>query len=175
MSIEQTVLALSKLRQERHGDERLKQRRGRALSSEHVAPDGAWVVFDGSSSINMALLTELSQSLIPLRTAKNRIRQVLPGRQLRRPPGTHRGGQPLQSEARNAKNAPESTICGVLRKWPAPTGSMPWLIPISSPRSAPRRVGRTNLRSDALRLLRSPPPCELPPPHPSRKRRCRSE
>jgi len=72
MSIAQTVLALSKLRQERHGDERLKQRRGRALSSEHAAPDEAWVVFDGSSSINTALLTELSRSLIPLRTARSR-------------------------------------------------------------------------------------------------------
>src|ERR1039458_7428997 len=29
---------------------------------------------------------------------------------------THRRGQRLQSEARNAKKAPESTICGVLRK-----------------------------------------------------------
>ena len=27
---------------------------------------------------------------------------------------------------------------------------MPWLVPISTPRSAPGRVGRTNLRSDAL-------------------------
>jgi hypothetical protein len=33
---------------------------------------------------------------------------------------------------------------------PAPTGSVPWLVLISNPGSAPRRVGRTNLRSDAL-------------------------
>src|ERR1039457_3888017 len=72
MSIAQTVLALSKVRPARHGDEGFKQRRGRALSSEHAAPDGAWVVFDGSSSINMALLTELSRSLIPLRIATSR-------------------------------------------------------------------------------------------------------
>src|ERR1039458_8774389 len=69
-------------------------------------------------------------------------------------PKTHRRGQPLHSEARNAKNAPESAICGVLPDRPAPTGSVLWLVPISNPRSAPRRVGRTNLRSDALRLDR---------------------
>ena len=144
MSIAQTVLALSKLHQQRHGDERLKQRRGRALSSEHAAPDGAWVVFDGSSSINMALLTELSRSLIPLRTAKNRIRQVLPGHQSRRPPGTHRRGQPLQSRALNAKEAPETAICGVQPTRPAPTGSVNWLVSVSNPRSAPRTAGRSN-------------------------------
>jgi hypothetical protein len=66
---------------------------------------------------------------------------VLPGSQSRRRPETHRQGQPLQSEARNAKNAPESTICGVLPDRPAPTGSVLWLVPISNPRSAPRRVG----------------------------------
>jgi hypothetical protein len=96
-----------------------------------------------------------------------------PGSQSRRCPEAHRRGQPLQSEACNAKNPPESAICGVLRKWSTTTGSVPWLVPISSPRSAPRRVGLTNLRSDALRLWRSPPPCGSPPPHPSRKRpRC---
>ena len=63
-------------------------------------------------------------------------------------PETHRRGQQLQSEARNAKNTPESAICGVLRKRPTPTGSVLWLVPISNPRSAPRRVGRTNLPSD---------------------------
>src|ERR1035437_2991137 len=83
----------------------------------------------------------------------------LPGSQSRRRPETHRRGQPLQSEARSAKNAPESAICGVLPYRPAPTGSVLWLVPISNPRSAPRRVGRTNLPSDALRLWRSPPPC----------------
>src|ERR1022692_1271816 len=78
------------------------------------------------------------------------IRQVLPGSQSRRRPETHRHGQPLQSEARSAKNAPESAICGVLPYRPTPTGSVLWLIPISNPRSAPRRLGRTILRSDAL-------------------------
>src|ERR1035437_4205743 len=77
-----------------------------ALNSSHAAPDGAWRAIWGSCSINIALLTELAQSLIPAKTALNRIRQVLPGCQSRRPPGTHRRGQPLQSEARNAKNAP---------------------------------------------------------------------
>jgi hypothetical protein len=45
----------------------------------------------------------------------------------------------LQSEARNAKNAPESAICGVLRERSATIGSVLWLVPISFPRSAPRR------------------------------------
>jgi len=90
------------------------------------------------------------------------IRRVLPGRQSRRCPEAHRQGQPLQSGARNAKNAPESAICGVLLNRPAPTGSGAWLVPISSPRSAPRRVGRTNLRSDALSV--DPFICSPPPP-----------
>ena len=83
-------------------------------------------------------------------------------------PEAHRRGQPLQSEARGAKNAPESAICGVLPNGPARTGSVSWLVPISNPRSAPRRVGRTNIPSDALRLWGSPPPCGSPPPHPFR-------
>jgi hypothetical protein len=78
------------------------------------------------------------------------IRQVLPGRQSRRPPRTHRRGQPFQSGASNAKNAPESAICGVLPNRPTPTGCGPWLVPISIPGSAPRRVRRTNLRSDPV-------------------------
>ena len=56
----------------------------------------------------------------------------------------------MQSEARSAKTAPESTIGGVLPSRLAPTGSVLWLVPISFPESAPRRVSRTNLRSDAL-------------------------
>jgi hypothetical protein len=48
----------------------------------------------------------------------------------------HRRGQPLQSEAPNAKTAPESAICGVLRKRLTPTGSVLWLIPIPLPKSA---------------------------------------
>jgi hypothetical protein len=42
----------------------------------------------------------------------------------------------MQSEARSAKNAPESAICGVLPYRPAPTGSVVWLVPISNPRRA---------------------------------------
>jgi hypothetical protein len=42
----------------------------------------------------------------------------------------------MQSEARNAKNAPECAICGVLPYRPAPTGCVLWLVPISNPRSA---------------------------------------
>src|ERR1035441_3739219 len=71
---------------------------------------------------------------VPPETAKNRIRQVLPGSQSRRCPEAHRRGQRLQSEARNAKNAPESAICGVLPYRPAPTGCVLWLVPISNPR-----------------------------------------
>ena len=74
------------------------------------------------------------------------IRQVLPGSQSRRCPEAHRRGQPLQSEARNAKNSPESAIGGAVPNRPAPTGSVFWLVPISFPRSAPRRGRRTNLR-----------------------------
>jgi hypothetical protein len=55
------------------------------------------------------------------------------------------------------KNAPESTIRGVLRRRSTTTGSGVWLGPISSPKSAPRRVGRTNVRSYALPLGLSRP------------------
>ena len=83
------------------------------------------------------------------------------GSQSRRCPEAHRRGQPLQSEARSAKNAPESAICGVLPNRPAPTGSVLWLVPISFPRSAPRRVGWTNL---PLSDCRPPPPCRAEAP-----------
>ena len=63
-------------------------------------------------------------------------------------PEARRRGQPMHSEARNAKNTPECPICGVLPNGPPPTGSVLWLVPISFPRSAPRRAGRTNLQSD---------------------------
>ena len=43
-----------------------------ALNQTHVAPNGAWTVFRGSWSIDMALLTDLSRILIPLETAENR-------------------------------------------------------------------------------------------------------
>ena len=66
------------------------------------------------------------------------IRQILPGPQSHRWPGARRRGQPLHSEARNAKNTPECPICGVLPNGPTPTGSVLWLVPISFPRSAPR-------------------------------------
>ena len=72
--------------------------------------------------------------------------QVLPRRHSRPCAKPHRRGQPLQSGARNAKNAPESAICGVLRKRSPTTGSMPWVVPISNPRTTPRRVRLTNLR-----------------------------
>src|ERR1035437_2899502 len=129
-----------------------------ALNSNHADPDGAWMAFGGSCSINMALLTELFQSLIPPETVFGRFflganRAVLLE--------THRGSQPLQSEPRNAKSAPESAICGVLPNRPAPTGSVVWRVPISNPRSAPRRVGRTNLRPDALPALPLPWPTML--------------
>ena len=71
----------------------------------------------------------------------------------------------MQSGARNAKEAPESAICGVLRTRPAPTGSVNLLVPVSNPRSAPRRAGgRTNLRSDACcePLLREMAPNSSP-------------
>jgi hypothetical protein len=61
-------------------------------------------------------------------------RHVLPGRQSRPCPRTHRGGQPLRTEAVNAENAPESAIGGVLRMRSAPTGSVLWLVPIPRPR-----------------------------------------
>jgi len=51
------------------------------------------------------------------------------GPKSRRCPEAHRRGQPLHSEAGNAKNAPESTICGVPRKRSTTTGSGPWLAP----------------------------------------------
>jgi hypothetical protein len=59
-------------------------------------------------------------------------------RQSRRRPETHPRGQPLQSEAAYAKNAPENAIPGVRQKTTAPTGSVLWLVPIPRPRSAPR-------------------------------------
>ena len=77
-------------------------------------------------------------------------RQVLPGSRSRRRPETHGRGQPLQFGARNAKNVPESAICSVRRKRPTTTGSVVWLVPISTPRSALHRVRRANLPSDAL-------------------------
>jgi hypothetical protein len=72
MSIAAIVLALTKLRQERHGNWRCISRRDQGLNYKHAAPNGAWGTFWGSTSINMALLTELSQTRIPPKAAKNR-------------------------------------------------------------------------------------------------------
>jgi hypothetical protein len=103
----------------------------------------------------------------------------LPGSQSRRRPDTHRRGQPLQSEARNAKNAPESAICGVLPDRPAPTGSVfGW-----SQFPIPEALAST-CRRPCLSPLPVLAPCSgfsfqlsafqhlasLVPPHPSRKR-----
>ncbi len=60
----------------------------------------------------------------------------------------------MHSLARNAKNAPESTICGALRKRLTPTGSMLWLIPISIPKYAASQ-GRPDQSKD-----REPTPAE---------------
>ena len=80
----------------------------------------------------------------------------------RRPPGTHRGGQPLQSGARNAKNAPASTICGVLPNRPAPTGRVPWLVPISNPRTGDGSNRRLELEPCASWLeVKGPANCVL--------------
>ena len=72
MSIAETVLDCKKLRQERHGNERCQHRCGKALNRSHGAPDGAGMVFGGSGSITMALLTELSRISSPPKTAKKR-------------------------------------------------------------------------------------------------------
>ena len=47
MSIEQTVLAPSKLRQERHGEEDSIHTIGRTLNPKHAASDGTWVAYRG--------------------------------------------------------------------------------------------------------------------------------
>jgi hypothetical protein len=60
--------------------------------------------------------------------------QVLPGSKSRRCPVAHRRGQLLHSEAPNAKNAPESAICGVLRKRLTTTGSVLVRVWFSIPR-----------------------------------------
>ena len=67
MSIAQTVLAPSKLRQERHVSSLTRGRAGVCGAQPHAAPDGAWMGFRGACSINMALLTELSRSPIRLK------------------------------------------------------------------------------------------------------------
>ena len=71
MSIAQNLLAPSKLRQERHVSSLTRGQDGVCGAHLHAAPDGAWMVFRDLSSINMALLAELSRSSIPLKIAKN--------------------------------------------------------------------------------------------------------
>jgi hypothetical protein len=73
MSIAQNALAPSKLRLERQVLNLTGGRDGVYGAHPHAAPDGAWLMFRGSSSINMALLAELSRSTIPVKTAKNRL------------------------------------------------------------------------------------------------------
>jgi hypothetical protein len=64
MFIAATFLAWHKLRQERHGVSLCKHLGRLALNQNHAAPDGAWKVFWGSFSIDMALLTELCLTTI---------------------------------------------------------------------------------------------------------------
>jgi hypothetical protein len=45
---------------------------GSALPQRYAAPDGAWSVLRHPSAIDMALLTELFQGPIPLKTARSR-------------------------------------------------------------------------------------------------------
>ena len=105
---------------------------------------------------SIARQTDISVTLLRLMCYAG-IRQVLPGFQSRRCPDAHQRGQPLKSGALNAKNAPESTICGVHQKRSHTTCSMLLLVPISFPRTAPCRASRTNLPSDALWSRRFPP------------------
>ena len=63
----------------------------------------------------------------------------------RRCPRPHLRGQPLQSGAPNAKHAPKSAICGVLRKRSTTTGSVPWWGPVSFPGNAPRRADQSTV------------------------------
>ena len=57
-------------------------------------------------------------SAAPSRQVNPEASQVLSRRHSRPCAKPHRRAQPLQSEARSAKNAPESTICGVLPNRP---------------------------------------------------------
>ena len=76
MSIAQTVLARSKLRQERHVPSSTRGHDGVCGAHLHAAPDGAWMGSRGASPISMALLTELSRC--PMKTAKNLQQTVRP-------------------------------------------------------------------------------------------------
>jgi hypothetical protein len=71
----QTVLATTKLRQERHGSEHRAHHRGHGQRSKHAAPDGAWFALRGSSAIDTALLTELSRTPTQRKTSKYRKRR----------------------------------------------------------------------------------------------------
>jgi hypothetical protein len=70
MSVEQTVITPNKRRKERHEGERHEYDRDPESDSKRAAPDGAWIVFRGACSIDMALLTELSRGSTPWKTAK---------------------------------------------------------------------------------------------------------
>ena len=69
MSIAQIILARSKLRLERHVSRFTRGREGVCGAHPHAGPDGAWMVLRAGSSINVALLAELSRSPIPPNTA----------------------------------------------------------------------------------------------------------
>jgi hypothetical protein len=73
------------------------------------------------------------------------IRHLLPGSESPRCPEVHLRGQPLHSQARNADNAPESTICGVHPNRPTPTGSMLLPVPISFPKRVSWRASVSSL------------------------------
>jgi hypothetical protein len=69
MSIALIVLVPSKLRLERHVSRFTRGHEVVCGAHPCAAPDGAWMVLPGVSSINVALLTELSRSPIPPKTA----------------------------------------------------------------------------------------------------------
>src|ERR1039457_3168194 len=69
MSIAQIVLAPSKLRLERHVSRFTRGHEGVCGAHPHAAPDGVWMVLPVASSINVALLAELSRSTIPPKMA----------------------------------------------------------------------------------------------------------
>ncbi len=109
MFIVQTVFRRHKLRQVRHG---LEHRNYRSLPAKRAAPDGAWMASKGLGCYKHATPTKLvCFGPIPPEHA----RFVL-GPPIAPLSQTYRRGQPLQSEAVNGKNAPESAIRGVRHK-----------------------------------------------------------
>src|ERR1017187_4061628 len=63
--------------EERHVSSLTHGQEGVCGAHLHAAPDGAWMAFRGSSSINVALLAELSRSPNTLETAKNRLEDAM--------------------------------------------------------------------------------------------------